>query len=482
MKFSHQFLKATGQVLRRIDPFSLQFRLTVGLTIVAVVGISSLAAWMSWRMQSILIEGYKQHTLDVTARFPQDVELYSDMMSMQEAVQETIAKRSTPNLLIWVKHPDNDLIAQSETLSMPSWRQNGTARKLLSLAHQDFTQPSVYPINDRYFVICVSPLEVTNEMLGTLYVAEDITRGQTSFSAILRNLGMAITLAILLIAIAIALYIRRSLYPLRQMDQLAGSISANDLSQARLHLEQAPTEVKELAQTFDMMLSRLSKAWDQQRQFVSDVSHELRTPLSIVHGYLQSTLRRSANLTELQREGLEIAAAEADRTIALLQDLLDLARASNGHLRLQCQVVQLKDLILDIVTTGQGLSNRVKVEFDHDPSTIKTDPNRLKQVLINLLDNAVKYSDPTQPVIIKIAQEGGFTMIKVCDRGRGIPLRHQACIFEPFYRVDEDRSRATGGTGLGLSLVKTLVEGMGGSVKLHSQPGEGSVFTIALPA
>ena len=239
-------------------------------------------------------------------------------------------------------------------------------------------------------------------------------------------------------------------------------ISIEDLGQAQLYLDNAPSEVKELAQTLTMMLSRLSQSWEQERQFVSNVSHELRTPLTIVHGYLQSVLRRQNNLTEVQLEALETAASEAERTIRLLQDLLDLARADNGYLHFQMKFCVLNDLVEEVVSMAEKYSDRpITIESATYPIEVKADYNRLKQVLLNLIDNAVKYSEANTPVILKLNQFPEQAVIQVCDQGYGIPLQHQTRIFERFYRVDESRSHTTGGCGLGLSIVKTLVEGYG---------------------
>ena len=227
------------------------------------------------------------------------------------------------------------------------------------------------------------------------------------------------------------------------------------------------------------MVSRLSAAWDQQKRFVSDVSHELRTPLTLVNGYLQSTLRRGSNLTEPQREGLEIASAEAERTISLLQELLDLARVEGGHLRFQMEVESVDAVVREVLGMGQYGGDRIK--SDLAPVQAWIDRNKLKQVLINLVDNALKYSDADQPVLVTLSAQAGRAEIAVKDTGRGIPLSDLTKIFEPFYRVDECRSRVTGGTGLGLSIVKTLVEGMSGTLEVRSKLDEGSVFTVSLP-
>jgi signal transduction histidine kinase len=232
-----------------------------------------------------------------------------------------------------------------------------------------------------------------------------------------------------------------------------------------------------------MTLSRLSAAWEQQRQFVSDVCHELRTPLTLVQGYLQSLLRRSDNLTEPQQEALEVASSEAERTIHLLQDLLDLARADSGYLYFKFESFVLNDLVLEVVGMAEQFSaHPITIEAGTPRIEVRADRNSLRRVLINLLDNAMKYSQPGALITLRIEQKAENVIIQVRDRGLGIPLQQQTRFFERFYRVDEARTRSTGGSGLGLAIFKTLVEGMGGSVTVRSRPGEGSIFTITLPS
>ncbi|WP_199314069.1 ATP-binding protein [Leptolyngbya sp. FACHB-671] len=193
-------------------------------------------------------------------------------------------------------------------------------------------------------------------------------------------------------------------------------------------------------------------------------------------------MRRSTNLTEPQQEALEIAALETDRTIRLLQDLLDLARADAGYMHFNLESFALTEVIEELLGMASKFSDRdIQIEAAQEKIVVEADRNRLKQVLLNLLDNALKYSEPDQPIVLKLDQVGGQAVIQVCDRGHGIPLQHQSRIFDRFYRIDEARARTTGGCGLGLSIVKTLVEGMGGSVTLRSKLNEGSIFVVTLP-
>ncbi len=440
--------------------------------------LGSLATWTSWKMQQILIDSHKQNIEQIAQRIPQDVQLYSEMMQPETGLQKTIRNLENTNTLLWLKSPNQKILAQSTNLNLLS---QSTVAELMSLTKMPL-KPQVYKINQSYFILSENSVQVEGKVLGDLFVVKNITREQSTFVVMVQSLGIISVLAIIVLTVAIAFYIKRSLQPLRQLNQMTAVISLEDLGQAQLYLSNAPSEVKELAQTLTMLLSRLSQSWEQEREFVSNVSHELRTPLTIVHGYLQSVLRRQNNLTQIQKEALETAASEAERTIRLLQDLLDLARADSGYLHFQMKSYVLNDLIEEIVMMAKKYSDRViTIEAAPHPIEVKVDYSRLKQVLLNLIDNAIKYSDSGTPIHFKLCQLQDKAIIQVCDEGYGIPLQHQARIFERFYRVDESRSHATGGSGLGLSIVKTLVEGMGGSVSVQSKLGEGSIFTISLP-
>ncbi len=465
-------------IARKIDTFSLRLRLTIGIAVLSALGNGGIAIWTTWKMQQLLINSHKQNIENIAVRFPHDVELYSEMMPPEVGLQKAINNLTTKNIFLWVKSPEEKFLAQSRTSDNLS---SAILSELMSIAEMPIT-PQVHQINQRYFVLSSEALRVQGKVLGKLFVVQDITREQTMFLEIVHSLSLASFLIVVVISVVIAFYVRYSLQPLRDLSQMTEVISVVDLSQAQLSVNHAPREVRELAQAFNMILSRLSQSWEQERQFVSNVSHELRTPLTIVYGYLQSVLRRQDNLTEVQQEALETAASEAKRIIHLLEDLLDLARADSGHLHLHLESFVLNDLLIELVEMSESYSGReIKYVVNAESLQVKADYNRLKQVLLNLIDNAVKYSEPNTPIFLNANQQEQEVIIQVCDQGYGIPLQHQSRIFERFYRIDESRNQATGGTGLGLSIVKTLVEGMGGKVSVRSRLGEGSIFTVILP-
>ena len=462
-------------LLKRLDTASLKVRLTVGVAALAAFGLGTLAVWTTMRMQQILVSSHKENLKYIAERFPMDVEIYSEMVSLKQGAQRAINSLSHTDRLIWVKDSQGGILAKSQTLS-----RSEIGNVLLALDNVPAI-PQVRDLNGDYWLMCATPLQVRNANLGQLYLAHNITDDQIMFVNLIRSLAIATVITIIVMTTIIAVYIHRSMEPLRRISQLTSTISADKLDQAHISLEQAPTEVKELAETFDQTLARLSQAWEHQRELLSNVSHELRTPLTIISGYIQSILRRSSNLSEMQTEALTIVASEADRTVQLLQDLLDLARLDSGRMQFQRENILLNDLVQEVGGMAQQYSNRtINFQVSADLVMIKADSNRLKQVLLNLIDNAVKYSEPGTPITVKIGSENNQAIIQVCDRGLGIPLQQQGRIFERFFRVDEARNR-TGGTGLGLSIVKTLVEGMGGSIALRSELNRGSTFTISFP-
>ncbi len=527
------------------DSSSLQTRLTVGIAVFSVLGLGSVALWTSWKMQQLLVVSHKHNIEQIAKRFPKDVEMYSKMWYPKKSLQKAIDNLTLANVFLWVKSQDGNILAESQSL------RNDIDHFILKSLTEMPLESLVYPINGRYFVLCGGPITVNGMSIGKLYIALDITRDQKMLVTMVMSLSVASILAIMVVTVAITIYIQRSLIPLCQISQFADNVNADRLAEARVSLEQAPSEVKQLAKTLDTMLGRLSDSWEQQRQFVSNVSHELRTPLTIVSGYLQSILRRGNNLTETQKEAILVASGEAQRTIELLKDLLELARADSGQIHFHLESVVLNGLVAEVVEmakqcsdreiilrleNGGNIVNQEKVSsfsknevltgtnnlvyFDFDNSNklsseinlddnylgsglslksksipqvkqsyvvqfrnlslieVIVDPNRLKQVLLNLIDNAVKYSEPNSPVILNVYQKGGEAIIQVCDQGKGIPLSQQAKIFERFYRGDEARNRSGNGAGLGLSIVQTLVEGMGGNIQVYSKLDQGSVFTV----
>lgn len=462
---------------RRISPTSLQFRLSLELIALSLLGMSGVALWAGWRMEQTLISAHKQNLEYIAARFPEQVDLYRQSDSVEMGVEQTIDRLSTPGLLIWVQGMDGQILSRSAGINIASPDLIDAVAETDVPAH-----PTVFRFGDRYVVLCGNPLTVSGNPLGQAYFLKDITDDQQRLNAGIRSLILVSSGVMAIMIIAIAKRIRRALQPLAQMSQVASAVSADDLSGAKLELHQAPDEILGLAQAFNDMLVRLSGSWEQQRQFVGNVSHELRTPLAVISGYLQSLLRRGDNLSFHQQQAVATASAETERTIRMLQDLLDLARMDSGNLHFRLTPVMLNTLVAEVAEMSQKVSNRsVQVLATEEDVIALADQDRLTQVLINLVDNAIKYSAPDQPVELTLEKTPHQALIHVRDRGVGISLMHQQRIFERFYRADDAMTRSRDGTGLGLAIAKSLIEGMDGRISLRSKPGDGSVFTLTLP-
>ncbi|MBI2869254.1 MAG: HAMP domain-containing protein [Chloroflexi bacterium] len=288
-----------------------------------------------------------------------------------------------------------------------------------------------------------------------------------------------------LMAIGIALILtfflsRRILAPVRSLVQAAERLGRGDLSY-RVNLKDRG-EMGGLARAFNSMAGDLERAEELQRNMVADIAHELRTPLSNIRGYL-----------EAMRDGVIAADAEAIRSLdeeaallsRLVEDLQDLSLAEAGRLSLDRQLSDIACVVRQAVATKQNQAAAkclsITVSLPDDLPPVEIDALRISQVLRNLLENAIAHSGSGGAVNIGVRNQGGALAVTVADTGEGIPAADLPYIFERFYRVDKSRARATGGSGLGLTIARRLVEAHGGRIEAQSQPGQGSCFTFTLP-
>ena len=216
---------------------------------------------------------------------------------------------------------------------------------------------------------------------------------------------------------------------------------------------------------------------------MSAVSHELRTPLTIVQGYIHRTIKRGDNLSSDQVHGLQTAKDESIRMQRLMDELLDLSRGDSGQLAIACEPVRLADQLEQVADMAcHTLQRPLQLELPDNPqqrdAIAQADPARLRQVLLDLIENADKYSPEGRPILLKLQHDGNNAAIEVIDQGIGIPDDELEAVFERFQRGSNAPVKT--GSGLGLSLVKLLVVGMGGSIEVRSRLNEGSCFTVHL--
>ena len=276
------------------------------------------------------------------------------------------------------------------------------------------------------------------------------------------------------------LLVRRALKPVDEMTAAATRISAEKLDE-RVEETGAGDELDRLAKTLNQMLTRLDAAFNQVRQFSANASHELQTPLTILRGELEVTLR-SARAPEEYLATLKSALEEIDRISRLVEGLLLLSRADAGVLRMDRRPVDMAELVEEVYWRLKVLADSRSVQLqveELEPVGIAGDRERLRQLLVNILENAIKYTASGGRVAVTLRREGDSVCVQVSDTGIGIRAEDRERIFQPFYRTPQ--ALAETGVGLGLSIAKSIVDLHGGSIEVLSNSGEGSTFRIILP-
>ncbi len=277
---------------------------------------------------------------------------------------------------------------------------------------------------------------------------------------------------------------RRALSPIERMARRAHEINAQRLSQ-RLDVENPQDELGHLARAFNETLSRLEYSFAQLRRFTSDASHELRTPLTAIRSVGEVGLQKRGGV-EHYREVIGSMLEETGRLSALVESLLVIARADSGQTEIRrenifvMQLVREAASLLDVLAEEKGQN----LSLDGDEfAEVQGDRVMLRRVLINLIDNAIKYSPAAGNIGVRVLRiDCQIVRIEVEDNGPGVPSEHREKVFDRFYRIDEGRSRGTGGAGLGLSIAKWIAEAHGGSLELDCPPGGGCIFRLSLPA
>ncbi|HEU4391989.1 MAG TPA: ATP-binding protein [Blastocatellia bacterium] len=336
------------------------------------------------------------------------------------------------------------------------------------LAFQRVTMPS----GDAYLIVVSQSLRPAKEELGTL-------RG---------IFYVAVPAALALAWMGGWWLARKSLGPVVKMSDAARRMGADKLEQ-RLPVANPRDELGQLAVTFNELLSRLNAAFAQQRQFMADASHELRTPLSVMNTTAQVTLEKASRDEAEYREAITIMAEQTRRLARIVEDMFMLARADAGRRELQETSFYLDELIAETVIAARILAARkgVTLAFAQPAETpYFGDEELLRQMVLNLLDNAIRHTPRAGTVSVQLSHEDSSHLITVSDTGGGIPPEAQPHIFERFYQADKSRTRASGvnggsGAGLGLSIGRWIAEAHEGRLDLRSSDHRGTVFAVTLP-
>ncbi|BCA55435.1 Heavy metal sensor histidine kinase [Nitrospira sp. KM1] len=371
------------------------------------------------------------------------------------------------------------------TIRSPNVKQHELplSRQALEVAFSGRTifESAKYPKEPPLRLISV-PIIYRGNLLYIVQVGTSMESVEHTLNRLLLVLLVAIPLAV---AVSLAggwFLAGRALRPVDAITLAAQRIAGGDLTQ-RLNAPASADEIGRLAETFNNMIARLEISFRQIRQFSSDASHELRTPLTVMKGETELALRRpreAGDYTTVLESNLE----EIDRMTRIVDELLFLSRADMGEVKMEHLPVKLESLLEDIhrqaALLGQERGIQVVVGL-MSPATVLGDELRLRELFLNLVDNAVKYSRPGGSVHIALATSSTQAKISVADQGIGISPEEQPRIFDRFYRTDDARAHTKKGTGLGLAICSWIADSHHGRIEVHSEIGKGSTFTVTLP-
>ncbi len=271
----------------------------------------------------------------------------------------------------------------------------------------------------------------------------------------------------------------RALKPVSAITATAASIAATGGFADRITYSGPQDEIGRLAATFNRMIDRLESTFESHKKFIADSSHELGTPIAVIRGNAE-LLNRPLPPTEA-REAIRAVQSEAARMERIVSDLLDMAELDMAGVD-RHEPVRLDHLAIEVFRATRPVAVGMNLSISQaDPVSVAGNADRLREVILNLVDNALKYTPEGGSVALSVQREGIWAQIAVTDTGIGIPLGEQDRIFDRFYRVDKARSRARGGTGLGLAIAKSIVEAHCGRISLTSEPGVGTTFLVRLP-
>lgn len=323
------------------------------------------------------------------------------------------------------------------------------------------------------------PIEENDAVEAVVEVSESLEPTERALAQARRSFLIAGTLSLPAGLLAGWWMARQALIPVNRLTEAVETLSSTGAFNQRVEQPGADDEVGRLARTFNGILEQLTVLLDRQQTLVADTSHELRNPLMVVRGNLDLLVHDLP--ADQRREAVSEAREEVDRMARLVGDLLFLADADTAG-SIQRTPVELDEILAEVVHDARMVSPDHDIRLDaNDEIVVLGDTERLRQLIWNLLENAIRYTPSGGTIKLALHRRARVAEIAVSDTGIGIPEEHLAHIFDRFYRVDRGRSRALGGTGLGLSIVRQVAETHGGRVRVRSTPGLGSTFTVFLP-
>ena len=470
-------------------PVTLRARVLIGLAVVAVVLVAA-AVLVSRTTEAYLIDQVDEQLTSVAGRFPAGPRAFPPSEGFPSPDDATIRPPSgepqqLSPLYVGFLSDEGEIV----TVFAPNLVDDDAPLPTLDPRSVTAAANSGQPFitgstgTTRYRVAAI-----TNDSLGGIdIVALPLDDTDATISRLITVEAVATLAALGVLALVAWWVIRLGVQPIKKMADSAAAIAEGNLSN-RVPEGDPRTEAGELGAALNLMLGRIEDAFDQRarsearlRRFVADASHELRTPVTTIRGY--ADLYRHGGLRDRQAldDALRRTEQEAARMGALVEDMLQLARLDQGR-PLRMERVDLTALARDAVADARATDAQRPIVLDADEAvTVTGDTDRLRQVLANLLSNALIHTPPGTPISVRTAIDSAEARIEVADDGPGMPDVIADQVFDRFFRGDPARSRSRGGTGLGLSIAHDIVTAHHGQILLRSRPGEGTTVVVALP-
>jgi two-component system heavy metal sensor histidine kinase CusS len=462
---------------------SISTRLTLLYTLVALVAMGLFAAVGDWRLSTNFDAEHGRFLQSKIAELQTDL---NDGGGWPKVLLDEVAKETSESRLR--QYQARVLAGDGRLLGETPGMQHGLPVELFPpVGSADLRLGDVRERKVDAHVYALATVQLHTSaatMRPRVQIALDTTRDANLLTDFRRAMWLAFALLIPLLAIAGRWVSARGLAPLTRIVGAARDVTPTHLS-ARIPTSPPwPSELSELVQVFNAMLTRLDEAFVRLSRFSADLAHELRTPLSNMSGELEVCLMRERSADEY-RVVLESGLEECRRLNVLIDNLLFMARAEHAGLALHCERFSAAQTCAWVIEqhAPAAVARGIRIRLD-GTADINADPMLFRQALANLLTNAVRHSPAGGEVRVDIgAPAGGDVQVRVSDAGKGIGVEHLPHLFDRFYQVDTSRAREAGqGTGLGLSIVKTIVDLHGGSVEAHSRLGDGTTVTLHFPA
>ncbi|MCY9806943.1 HAMP domain-containing histidine kinase [Lentilactobacillus senioris] len=324
----------------------------------------------------------------------------------------------------------------------------------------------------------------TGQIVGYVQVIDKLDSYHNTVRQVASLTAVLIILAVLIAALFGYILTAWLLRPINEIRNTMNEIKKTPDADIRVPSIKSHDELAALGNLFNDMLDQMQRYIDQQQQFVEDVSHELRTPVAVIQGHMEMLLRWGKDDPEILTESLTASLQETKRMQSLVAEMLDLSRAEQIEVNYGEEVTDVSELVNQVYNDFKMIHPDFVITLDNDVNSdlfVKIYRNHLEQVLIILLDNAVKYSETRKEIHVSLSKTQTMVNIAVQDFGEGIAADDLQKVFDRFYRVDKARSRNKGGNGLGLSIAARLIDAYHGKISIESSPGYGSIFQIELP-